>query len=95
MIRDFRKVVDAAGHVGAGVGAARDPAQLRLTAVRQRMSIEQHSRLVGHSSTAVTELVYRKQIRPVIEDGAITMDRLFPDECPADARQPPGDSGIT
>jgi integrase len=25
------------------------------------------SRLVGHSSTAVTELVYRKQIRPVLQ----------------------------
>jgi hypothetical protein len=26
----------------------------------------------------VIELVYRKQIRPVVEDGAMTMDRLFP-----------------
>ncbi|MCA1704179.1 MAG: bifunctional DNA primase/polymerase, partial [Actinobacteria bacterium] len=31
-----------------------------------------------HSGTSVTELVYRKQIRPVVEDGAVTMDRLFP-----------------
>jgi hypothetical protein len=36
------------------------------------------SRLVGHSGTTVTETVYRKQIRPVITDGAETMDRLFP-----------------
>jgi hypothetical protein len=42
--------------------------------------IEQISRLVGHSGTAVTELVYRKQIRPVVEDGAVAMDRLFPHE---------------
>ena len=42
------------------------------------MPIEQISRLVGHSGTSVTELVYRKQIRPVVEDGAGTMDRLFP-----------------
>ena len=28
------------------------------------------SRLVGHSGTTVTELVYRKQIRPVVDDGA-------------------------
>ena len=42
------------------------------------MAIEQISRLVGHSGTSVTELVYRKQIRPVVEDGAMTMDRLFP-----------------
>jgi len=44
------------------------------------MPIEQISRLVGHSGTSVTELVYRKQIRPVVEDGAVTMDRLFPTE---------------
>jgi integrase len=42
------------------------------------MPIEQISRLVGHSGTTVTELVYRKQIRPVVEDGATAMDRIFP-----------------
>ncbi len=26
----------------------------------------------------MTELVYRKQIRPVVEDGAVAVDRLFP-----------------
>jgi hypothetical protein len=26
----------------------------------------------------VAELVYRKQIRPVVDDGAVAMDRLFP-----------------
>ena len=31
----------------------------------------------GHSSTSVTELVYRHQIRPVIQSGATIMDRLF------------------
>jgi integrase len=39
--------------------------------------LEEISRLVGHSSTAVTELVYRKQIRPVIQGGATVMDRIF------------------
>lgn len=29
-------------------------------------------------STAVTETVYRKQIRPVIEEGATVVDQLFP-----------------
>ncbi|WP_020547452.1 tyrosine-type recombinase/integrase [Nonomuraea coxensis] len=38
---------------------------------------EEISRLVGHSSTAVTELVYRKQIRPVLQGGAVIMDRIF------------------
>ena len=39
--------------------------------------LEEISRLVGHSSTAVTELVYRHQIRPVVQTGAVAMDRLF------------------
>jgi hypothetical protein len=41
-------------------------------------------RLVGHSSTATTETIYRKQIRPVIIQGADVMDRIFPQE-PGDA----------
>ena len=39
--------------------------------------IEEISRLVGHSGTSVTELVYRHQIRPVIQSGAVAMDALF------------------
>ncbi len=42
--------------------------------------LEEISRLVGHSSTAVTEEVYRKQIRPVIQTGATVMDGLFGDD---------------
>ncbi|MEU4545590.1 site-specific integrase [Nonomuraea dietziae] len=43
----------------------------------QGIPLQEISRLVGHSSTAVTELVYRKQIRPVIQEGATAMDRIF------------------
>ena len=32
---------------------------------------------VGHTSTAVTETVYRQQIRPVIVEGAEAMDRIL------------------
>ncbi len=39
--------------------------------------LEEISRLVGHSSTAVTEAVYRKQIRPVLQTGAVAMDHIF------------------
>lgn len=39
--------------------------------------LEEISRLVGHSGTTVTELVYRHQIRPVIQTGAVVMDQLF------------------
>jgi integrase len=41
------------------------------------LSLEEISRLVGHSSTSVTEAVYRKQIRPVVQSGAVAMDRIF------------------
>lgn len=42
--------------------------------------IEEIARLVGHSGTTVTELVYRHQLRPVIQTGARVMDRLFSSE---------------
>jgi integrase len=42
------------------------------------MPIEKIARLVGHSSTATTEPVYRHQIRPVVEDGAMAMNEIFP-----------------
>jgi site-specific recombinase XerD len=32
--------------------------------------VEKIARLVGHSSTATAELVYRKQVRPVVQGGA-------------------------
>jgi integrase len=44
----------------------------------ERVPLEVISRLVGHRSTTVTETVYRKQLRPVIEDAATAMDRIFP-----------------
>jgi integrase len=40
--------------------------------------IEKIARLVGHTGTATTETVYRKQIRPVVVGGAEVMDTLFP-----------------
>jgi integrase len=43
-----------------------------------QVPIEQIARLVGHSGTSVTEQIYRHQLRPVLEDGATAMDRIFP-----------------
>ena len=36
--------------------------------------------MVGHSGSATTETIYRKQIRPVIVHGADVMDRIFEDK---------------
>ncbi|MFK8907567.1 tyrosine recombinase XerC [Streptomyces sp. YS-3] len=44
--------------------------------------IEVIARVVGHSGTQTTERVYRKQLRPVITDGAEAMDEIFPSEEP-------------
>jgi hypothetical protein len=44
------------------------------------MAIEEISRLVGHSSSNVTETIYRHQIRPVITVGAEAMDKIFANE---------------
>jgi len=41
------------------------------------LPLNEIARLVGHSSSAVTELVYRQQIRPVVQSGAVIMDRIF------------------
>jgi hypothetical protein len=32
----------------------------------------------GHSNTRTTEVVYRRELRPVLTTGAEAMDRLFP-----------------
>jgi len=45
------------------------------------------ARLVGHRGTIVTEAVYRKQLRPVITQGAEAMDRIFASE---DLQKHPG-----
>lgn len=42
--------------------------------------LEDIARLVGHSGSRVTELVYRHQIRPVLVDDRGTMDRLFSEQ---------------
>jgi len=39
--------------------------------------VEQISQLVGHRGSTVTELVYRHQLRPVLQTGATVMDALF------------------
>jgi len=41
--------------------------------------IETIADLVGHASTAVTETVYRHQLKPVITRGAETMSTIFTD----------------
>jgi len=39
--------------------------------------LEDIARPVGHRNATVTELVYQKQLRPVMTEGTETMNRLF------------------
>jgi integrase len=65
----------------AGVGRDWAPRDLRHTFVSllsdDGMAIEKIARLVGHASSHVTETVYRQELRPVLQEGAEVMDRLF------------------
>ncbi|MGS2587064.1 site-specific integrase [Streptomyces hebeiensis] len=47
--------------------------------------LEVIARVVGHAGTGTTEKVYRKQIRPVLTEGAEAMDEIFDDGPPAEA----------
>ncbi len=41
------------------------------------MPVEEIARLVGHTSSRTTEVVYRRELRPVITTGAEVMDKIF------------------
>ena len=74
--RSFRAICKA-----AGIGEKWTPRELRTSFVslmsHQGISTEEIARLVGHSSTRTTEVIYRKELRPVITTGAEAMDELF------------------
>jgi len=74
--RSFRAITKA-----AGLGQEWTPRELRHTFVSllsaNDVNLEDIARLVGHSGTAVTERVYRHEIRPSLTQGAEIMDQLF------------------
>jgi integrase len=74
--RMFKNVCNA-----AGIGENWTPRELRTSFVSlmsyHGVSTEEISHLVGHSSTKVTETVYRLELRPVIKTGAELMDQVF------------------
>jgi len=65
----------------AGTGDSWTPRELRTTFVsllsHQGVAIEEIARLAGHATTRTTEIVYRRELRPVITTGAEIMDQLF------------------
>ncbi|MCX5091855.1 site-specific integrase [Streptomyces sp. NBC_00365] len=77
--RDFKAIVRK-----AGLEPEWTPRELRHSFVSllsdHGIPLERIALLVGHSSQATTEAVYRKQLRPVITQGAEAMDEIFADE---------------
>jgi integrase len=74
--RSFRAITTA-----AGLGGDWTPRELRHTFVSllsaHDVTLEDIARLAGHSGTAVTERVYRHEIRPSLTQGAEVMDHIF------------------
>jgi integrase len=66
----------------AKIGDHWTPRELRHSFVSLMSSsgvpVEEIARLAGHSNTRTTEVVYRRELRPVLTTGAEAMDRLFP-----------------
>ena len=74
--RAFKKITKA-----AGLGENWKPLELRTSFVslmsRSGVPVEEIARLVGHTNTRTTEVVYRRELRPVITTGAEVMDKIF------------------
>ncbi|MFI9267816.1 tyrosine-type recombinase/integrase [Streptomyces werraensis] len=76
--RAFRQALKGIGGINADEWTPRELRHSFVSLLSDRgVPLEVISRLVGHSGTAVTEEVYRKQIRPVIQTGAVVMDGIF------------------
>jgi integrase len=74
--REFRQITKA-----AGLGEDWVPRELRHTFVSimsaDGVPVEEIARVAGHKQTSTTELVYRRELRPVITTGAEVMDKVF------------------
>ncbi|MFJ6563896.1 tyrosine-type recombinase/integrase [Streptomyces sp. NPDC091412] len=76
--RAFRQEVKDVDGINADEWTSRELRHSFVSLLSDRgVPLEVISRLVGHSGTAVTEEVYRKQIRPVNQTGAVVMDGIF------------------
>jgi integrase len=76
--RSFRTVIAAAG-LDPGEWTPRELRHSFVSLLSDAgVPIERISQLVGHSGTTTTEVIYRKQIRPVLIQGADAMDLIFP-----------------
>ena len=80
--REFRAVCRA-----AKIGDNWTPRELRHSFVslmsNSGVPVEEIARLAGHASSRTTEVVYRRELRPVLTAGAEAMDKIFTSELSA------------
>jgi integrase len=80
VLRSFRAICRE-----AGVGETWTPRELRHSFVSIMSAagtpVEEIARLAGHTTTATTEQVYRREIRPALTRGAEVMDAVFGGTC--------------
>ncbi|GGX50161.1 site-specific integrase [Streptomyces fructofermentans] len=89
--RNFRALLKEAGFQNPQEWT---PRELRTSFVSllsdHGIPIEVIARLVGHMGSGTTERVYRKQLRPVISEGAEAMDDIFGEDDAKDGGTPGG-----
>ncbi len=79
--RDFRNAIKYAPEIDADDWTRRELRHSFVSLLSDSgMAVDEISKLVGHSNSTVTEEVYRHQIRPVIQTGAVAMDGIFGDD---------------
>jgi integrase len=74
--REFRAICKT-----ANIGQGWTPRELRHSFVSlmstSGVPVEEIARLAGHASSRTTEVVYRRELRPVLTTGAEVMDTIF------------------
>lgn len=78
VLRDFRAALRLVPGIDPGEWTLRELRHSFVSVLSASgVSVEQIADLVGHRGTRTTELVYRHQLKPVIQTGATVMDTLF------------------
>jgi integrase len=80
--KSYNSGMAGASRRGYGRAGARwVPKELRTSFVSmmsyQGVPVEEIARLAGHASSRTTEVIYRRELRPVITTGAEVMDQIF------------------
>jgi integrase len=83
----------------ANIGEDWTPRELRHSFVSlmstSGVPVEEIARLAGHASSRTTEVVYRRELRPVLTTGAEVMDTIFQRQTPSEPTPPSARRPVT